>query len=209
VRRNSDEKVEDSDPSDWLKVAEQYESRPSAPTAAVTEDVEVKGLLGQQALKAKKEQEEAARAAQEVAAPRDGGIVIRSHKAGQRTTGSAASSTMVDGELNKLREQLQLLTKACNPLGKFLEAIHDDIDSMTRELDTWRSEARGQALAAADARRQTEESLQEIQAQLQNLEDAISDQVMKTNSIRQNILTNDASIKTMIQMVVGPDAGRE
>ncbi|CCW65842.1 unnamed protein product [Phytomonas sp. EM1] len=107
--------------------------------------------------------------------------------------------------MHKLREQLQLLTKASNPLGKFLEAIHNDIDSMTRELETWRSEARNQALAAAEAQRQTEESVQTVQVQLQSIEDAIGDQILKTNRLQQAILANDRAIEGMIRMVVGPE----
>ncbi|KPA78363.1 hypothetical protein ABB37_06485 [Leptomonas pyrrhocoris] len=76
---------------------------------------------------------------------------------------------------------------------------------MTRELEMWRSESRSQALAASEARRQTEESLQEIHANLQNLEDAISDQMQKTNNLRQTILANDAAMETMMRTIVNPD----
>ncbi|GET88424.1 hypothetical protein, conserved [Leishmania tarentolae] len=208
-RGKADMESEDDDKEDWQKVAEQYEVKPAARTAAVAEDADVKGLLGQQALKAKRDQEAAARLAEAggdgaaAAAASGGGIVIRSSK--NTASRSGGSHSLGDSDLNQLREQLQLLTKASNPLGKFLEAIHDDIDSMTRELEMWRSESRNQALSAAEARRQTEESLQEIHANLQNLEDAISDQVLKTNNLRQIILANDAAMEVMAKTIVNPD----
>lgn len=209
AKRGEGDNADDADDmQDWQKVAEQYDAKPVARTAAVAEDAEVKGRLGQQALQAKRQQEEAARRAEEdgtaaASAPADGGIIIRSSKSGASRGG--ASHTLGDSDLNQLREQLQLLTKASNPLGKFLEAIHDDIDSMTRELEMWCSESRNQALAAAEARRQTEESLQEIHANLQSLEDAISDQMQKTNNLRQHILMNDTATEAMMKMIVNPD----
>lgn len=203
------EESDEDDAQDWQKVAAQYEAKPTARTAAVAEGAEVRGMLGQQALKAKRDQEEAQRRgengeeASAVAPPANGGIVIRNSR--NTVSRGGGGHALGDGDLNQLREQLQMLTKASNPLGKFLEAIHDDIDSMTRELEMWRSESRSQALAAAEARRQTEESLQEIHANLQNLEDAISDQMLKTNNLRQTILSNDAAMETMMKTIVNPD----
>ncbi|KAG5506184.1 hypothetical protein GH5_05867 [Leishmania sp. Ghana 2012 LV757] len=208
-RGKTDAESDEDGREDWQKVAEQYEVKPAARTAAVAEDADVKGLLGQQALKAKRDQEAAARRSEvggdsaAAAIPADGGIIIRSSK--NTTSRGGGSHALGDSDLSRLREQLQLLTKASNPLGKFLEAIHDDIDSMTRELEMWRSESRSQALAAAEARRQTEESLQEIHANLQNLEDAISDQVLKTNNLRRTILANDAVMESMMKTIVNPD----
>ncbi|CAD2221095.1 Microtubule-binding protein MIP-T3 C-terminal region containing protein, putative [Angomonas deanei] len=194
---------------DWQKVAEQYgERKGGAAAAAAGDDEEVKGALGQQALRAKKRQEAAKRAQEEAAssspaaAAEGGGIVIQSKRKGAAREGGLV---MGDSELSTLREQLQLLTKASNPLGKFLEVIHDDIDSMLRELDMWRGEARTQQFAAEDAHRLTEEQLQETQAQLQNLEDAINDQLLKTNNIRRNILANDRAIQGMMRMVINPE----
>ncbi|CBZ26929.1 conserved hypothetical protein [Leishmania mexicana MHOM/GT/2001/U1103] len=208
-RGKADTESEDEDKEDWQKVAEQYEVKPAARTAAVAEDADVKGLLGQQALKAKRDQEAAAHRAEvggdgaAATTPAGGGIIIHSSK--NTASRGGGGHALGDSDLNQLRAQLQLLTKASNPLGKFLEAIHDDIDSMTRELEMWRSESRNQALAAAEARRQTEESLQEIHANLQNLEDAISDQVLKTNNLRQTILANDAAMEVMAKTIVNPD----
>ncbi|KAF8285042.1 hypothetical protein TcYC6_0002180 [Trypanosoma cruzi] len=79
---------------------------------------------------------------------------------------------------------------------------------MARELEMWRSEARSQALAAADARRETMESLQEVNAQLQNLEDAINDQILKTHNIRRSVINNGNAIAGMVRMIVSPEIGK-
>jgi TRAF3-interacting protein 1 len=202
-KRTANQDSEDgSGEKDWMKLVEEHETAKVRDQAANAD--EAKGYLGQQALKAKREQEEAARRmAQEAhAGAVDGGIVLNVNKK------EKAGSAMAEGELSKLREQLQMLTKASNPLGKFLEAIHEDIDTMSRELEMWRTEARTQAAAARDAQRQTEASLHDIHGRLQNLEDAINDQIVKTNIVRKTILSNDQTIETMVRMVVNPEVGK-
>eukprot|EP00796_Vickermania_ingenoplastis_P010101 gene10101-7068_t len=202
-RSADDNDKDDKGEEDWQKIAEKYESRPTADIASNADESDVKGVLGQQALKAKREQELRQRQDDDMPGTiKDSGIVIRSGAAQMRS-----GTSMGENDLSRLREQLQMLTKASSPLGKFLEAIYDDIDSMVRELEMWRSESRNQALGAADARRQTEESLQEVQSQLKNLDDAINDQILKTNHLQQQIIANDAALDGMIKMIVNPDVG--
>ena len=37
---------------------------------------------------------------------------------------------------------LQTLTRSANPLGKLMDFLQEDVDSMQRELETWRNENR-------------------------------------------------------------------
>lgn len=210
ARANEDDDEKDKE-RDWMKLVEEQESaanRAGGNASGAAGAEEAKGYLAQQALKAKREQEEAARKAAEQAreSGADGsaasGIILSVQKRDK------AGSAMGDGELTKLREQLQLLTKASNPLGKFLEAIHEDIDTMSRELEMWRGEARTQASAARDAQRETESTLHEVHVQLQALEDSIGDQITKTNMVRAKILENEKTIETMVRMVVNPDSAK-
>lgn len=183
------------------------------------DEQEIKGVLGQQALRAKKDQETVQAAqrfgqhdeienflSKNAAGHDESGIVIRN----KRTTHGRDATGLVlsDHELQRLREQIQQLTKASNPLGKFLEVIHNDIDSMTRELEMWRAQARNQVMAAAEARRQTQEGLQEVQAQIQNVNEAIADQLIKINNMRRTIINNDRAVDGMVRMIVTPDAGK-
>ncbi|CCW67882.1 unnamed protein product [Phytomonas sp. Hart1] len=195
---------------DWMNIVEKAEARPMHLSSADgVEDMEVRGHIARKAMQAKLDQEEARKAreaAVQSALNSDGGIIIRSNnRTGMHATGAGSGAVMNEADLTKLRENLQLLTKASNPLGKFLEAIHDDIDSMTRELETWRSEARNQALAAMEAQQQTEESVQAVQVKLQSIEDEISDQILKTGHLQQTIFTNDRAIEGMVRMLIGPE----
>ena len=199
-RKESAEKKEERD---WQAVVEEEEQAARAREAKSGSDA--KGYLGRQAQDAMKEQEakqQKEKEEAEAAGRRTEGIVLNSRR---RT--DKAGGAMGESELTKLREQLQLLTKATNPLGKFLEAIHEDIDTMSRELEMWRTEARTQAAAAADAQRQTEESLHEVYGRLHAVEDQISDQLVKINLMRQTILQNDQTVETLLKMVVNPEVG--
>eukprot|EP00331_Platyophrya_macrostoma_P012848 CAMPEP_0176413482 /NCGR_PEP_ID=MMETSP0127-20121128/4725_1 /TAXON_ID=938130 /ORGANISM="Platyophrya macrostoma, Strain WH" /LENGTH=520 /DNA_ID=CAMNT_0017793271 /DNA_START=58 /DNA_END=1620 /DNA_ORIENTATION=+ len=206
--KSGDEDDTNNKEQDWMRLVDSEENAAGRAGGAGGNAEDAKGYLAQQALKAKKEQEEAAKKAAEAraASGETGGggseIVLNVQK--RDKTGSA----MGDGELSKLREQLQLLTKASNPLGKFLEAIHEDMDTMSRELDMWRTEARTQAAAAREAQRETEQGLHEVNVQLQALEDSISDQLTKTNILRAKILDNEKTIDTMVKMVVNPDSAK-
>lgn len=39
--------------------------------------------------------------------------------------------------MESLRESIQKLTRSVNPLGKLMDFIQEDIDSMERELASW------------------------------------------------------------------------
>jgi len=40
-------------------------------------------------------------------------------------------------EIDRLRGSIQTLTRAANPLGKLMDFLQEDVDSMQRELATW------------------------------------------------------------------------
>jgi TRAF3-interacting protein 1 len=194
-----------SQQQDWMKLVEQHENATSASRQQIGEGG-AKGYLASEALQAKRQQEEdALRRAREEAASgmRQEGVVLHyKGKAGDQ------GGVVGDSEISKLREQLQLLTKASNPLGKYLEAIFDDIDSMTRELDMWRNEARTQTTAATEAQRQTQEGLREVHSQIGTLEDSIADQLQKVSVVRAQIQKNEATIEKLIRMVINPNEKR-
>ena len=37
-----------------------------------------------------------------------------------------------------MREAIQQLTQSCNPLGKSMDFVHDDIDNMMKEYGQWK-----------------------------------------------------------------------
>ena len=47
---------------------------------------------------------------------------------------------MVQKEIDKLRSAIQLLTRSANPLGKIMDFVQEDLDSMQKELEMWTRE---------------------------------------------------------------------
>ena len=47
-----------------------------------------------------------------------------------------------ESEIAALRQAIQSLCQATNPLGKCMDNVNDDMDAMTKEMDTWKAESR-------------------------------------------------------------------
>jgi TRAF3-interacting protein 1 len=46
----------------------------------------------------------------------------------------------VQKEVDKLRGSIQTLTRSANPLGKIMDYVQEDLDSMQKELERWKVE---------------------------------------------------------------------
>lgn len=60
---------------------------------------------------------------------------------------------MVSKEIERLQGSIQSLTRSANPLGKIMDYVQEDLDSMQKELDRWRAENKEHALALRRERR--------------------------------------------------------
>eukprot|EP00756_Hemistasia_phaeocysticola_P026773 Hpha_TRINITY_DN16083_c2_g2::TRINITY_DN16083_c2_g2_i1::g.117775::m.117775/K19680/TRAF3IP1, IFT54; TRAF3-interacting protein 1 len=105
-------------------------------------------------------------------------------------------------EVSKLRDSLQALVKTTNPLGKTFDYVQEDIDSMAKEYASWKRQAADTKAQAQETERASQDALQPLQAQLHELEDAISDQLNKIRTVKANILKNDTTIETLLRMVI-------
>ena len=47
---------------------------------------------------------------------------------------------LVQREVEKLRGAIQTLTRSANPLGKIMDYLQEDVDSMQKELEMWQRE---------------------------------------------------------------------
>ncbi|XP_017076719.2 TRAF3-interacting protein 1, partial [Drosophila eugracilis] len=101
-------------------------------------------------------------------------------------------------QVNDLRDAIQNLTKAINPLGKLLNFIPEDIDAMQLELTMWRDRytqastelKREQSLAAS--------STEPLKHQLQQLDASIAEYEELIDESRHKILQNNARILKMM-----------
>lgn len=59
----------------------------------------------------------------------------------------------VQKEIDKLRVSIQTLTRSANPLGKVMDYVQEDLDSMQKELQRWKQENKEHALELKRERR--------------------------------------------------------
>jgi len=101
-------------------------------------------------------------------------------------------------EIEKLRNSIQTLCRSAHPLGKIMDYLQEDIDSMQKELEVWRKDNKKYALALKAEQSITESDVEPLHAQLGELELEISDMVDRISSVKSNIIRNDEKIRDMI-----------
>ncbi|XP_043930986.1 TRAF3-interacting protein 1 [Protopterus annectens] len=107
----------------------------------------------------------------------------------------------VSKEIEKLRTSVQSLCSSAMPLGKLIDGILEDIDSMQNEIRMWCRE--NEELAGALLREQsiTDSVLEPLKAELQELDQQIKDQQDKICAVKANELKNEEKIKKMIYSI--------
>ena len=100
--------------------------------------------------------------------------------------------------LGVLKEAIQGLTKSTNPLGKSMDFILEDIDTMTKEYELWRKQYISSLAQVEDQSRITDEKLQPLQDKLAELEEQIREQHIKICTTKGKIIKNEEQIQTMV-----------
>ncbi|CAG5130888.1 unnamed protein product [Candidula unifasciata] len=106
---------------------------------------------------------------------------------------------IVQKEVDKLRLSIQNLTRSANPLGKVMDYVQEDMDSMQQELDKWRAENAQHALELKREMNVTDRAIDPLRQQLAELDQAISDQLDRIAAVKSNIIKNDQKIQKMLQ----------
>eukprot|EP00316_Scyphosphaera_apsteinii_P004327 CAMPEP_0119305912 /NCGR_PEP_ID=MMETSP1333-20130426/6794_1 /TAXON_ID=418940 /ORGANISM="Scyphosphaera apsteinii, Strain RCC1455" /LENGTH=484 /DNA_ID=CAMNT_0007309105 /DNA_START=40 /DNA_END=1494 /DNA_ORIENTATION=+ len=127
----------------------------------------------------------------------DGGIILGSKKA---NTGANRLPTKT--EINSLRATIQTLCQSCNPLGRCLEYVQEDMEAMSKELETWRALRRIKLSELADEESKTESSLVALQNELANVENQVKDKRAQIRFYKAAIVRNDATIERLLGQVV-------
>ena len=81
-----------------------------------------------------------------------------------------------EGDIEFMRKAIQILCRSTNPLGKSIDFVTDDVDSMSKEYEHWRKEAITCNQQLEEAQKTTEEIIQPLQDQLAELEEKIREQ---------------------------------
>jgi len=94
----------------------------------------------------------------------------------------------VNVDLETIKKYVQEITKNCNPIGKIIEFIGDDIDGMNKELAEWKKESNSYKDKFDDEIKKSDETLLPLQNELLELEDSIKDEQKQINSIKSRLI---------------------
>ena len=79
-------------------------------------------------------------------------------------------------DIEFMRKAIQVLCQSTNPLGKSIDFVTDDVESMANEFKLWRQEAINCNSQLDEAQKVTEELVQPLQDNLAELEEKIREQ---------------------------------
>lgn len=107
-----------------------------------------------------------------------------------------------ENDIEFMKKAIQVLCQSTNPLGKSIDFVTDDIESMGKEYEQWRKEQVNSQSQLEEQQRITEECLQPLHDQLAELEEKIKDQQSKVNSTKSQIMRNDITISNLLYSVI-------
>lgn len=183
-----DGKDSDEDETFVVEDAPVQQEEPEQPPAPLVEDDdEDHGGLVKKIMESKKEYEQ----------PRETKIDRPTVSDAQRRKQREA----VQREIDKLRGSIQTLTRSANPLGKIMDYVQEDLDSMQKELEKWKEENKEHALALKREKAITERAVEPLRVQLSEVDQAIKDQLDLIGAVKSNIIRNDQKIEKMLRTI--------
>lgn len=115
---------------------------------------------------------------------------------------SLSAAGFSEQDIEFMKKAIQVLCQSTNPLGKSIDFVTDDIDSMNKEFEYWRKESNSCLVSLAEQQKITEEVIQPLQDQLAELEEKIRDQTAKVNSTKSQIIRNDLTVQNLLYSVI-------
>uniref|UniRef100_A0A182JWE4 TRAF3-interacting protein 1 n=1 Tax=Anopheles christyi TaxID=43041 RepID=A0A182JWE4_9DIPT len=100
-------------------------------------------------------------------------------------------------QMESLRESIQKLTRSVNPLGKLMDFIQEDIDSMERELASWQQIYTQSMVELNKERSATENAIEPLKQQLSQIDVNIKEYREMIDTTRANILQNEQKIERL------------
>lgn len=138
--------------------------------------------------------------------PGDGsnqGQLVKQILESQKEFVSGADATtqreVVPSSIIELRDQIQKLTKSIQPLGKFMDFLLEDIDSMQREYEMWRDRGKEVSLKLAREKNSTQNNVHSLKHQLEELDGEIEEKRSAVITTRENILVNEERIAKLFR----------
>lgn len=166
------------------------------PSTTLNTEEEPQGSLVKQLLETKKDLEGGSQQIPTKKVEIDKSLVTDVAKKRERET--------IGKELEHLRSFIQTVSRSANPLGKILDYLQEDIDSMQQELKMWQNEHQQNLIALSREESATENALDPLRTQLEELDQAVQDQSDSISTLKASILRNDERIHRMLAAVNHP-----
>lgn len=108
-----------------------------------------------------------------------------------------------EDDIEFMRKSIQALCQSTNPLGKSIDFVTEDIDSMVKEYEHWKIDYAESIRKLEEQQRVTEQTIQPLQdVTLAQLEERIREEKSKIQNIRSQIIRNDNTIQNLLQSVI-------
>lgn len=102
----------------------------------------------------------------------------------------------------KLRQNLQKLTRITNPFGRLLDALQEDVDFMFTEYKSWLDEYKRNSSLLESDMNSKDLTLEKLQVQLDSIEKSINEQLDQIASVKSSIEMKDDKLRRMISLAV-------
>ena len=117
--------------------------------------------------------------------------------------GTAGGTT--EDDVEAIRERVQALVQFTNPLGKAMDALQEDVETMRRELAFWQRERENMGRIAQEVKSAPlGETVAKQDRRLEEADDEIAAMKKKIQSVKAAIHRNDDKIAKLLDMVVTP-----
>ena len=104
-------------------------------------------------------------------------------------------------DVEYLRSIIQSLTKTTQPLGKSMDFISEDIETMTKEYEMWRKQTQSAKAQLEEELKKTDDTLQPLQDKLAEIEGQIQEQKEKIRGIKSQIFKNEETVQGLLTSV--------
>ena len=102
-----------------------------------------------------------------------------------------------------MKESIQNITQTINPMGKIIQFIDDDVESMKREYDSWARMYQTSQEQLEDKEKVIEAELQPYKDKIVGKEEQIREKKGQIDSIKSKIQRNKLKVYTLLKTIVG------
>ena len=111
-------------------------------------------------------------------------------------------STINLKNIEEIKQHIHDISQNANPIGKLIEFLPEDVDSMNKEMEYWINESKSYKDKLEEEYKKSEEIILPLENEFMELEETIRDEIMRIKSIKSRILKNETVIQNLINGVI-------